>query len=205
MTVLGLDVNYNQYGELTDPAATRVGGRDFIIFEATWGLQKSIIFDNWPRYLEAGFILLAYGFFRGDQDGNDQADFLLNTVAPMYEAQGFWMPLFADVERFNGDTSGITLRQSRLRDWVNTIRGATLPGVYSNSNEWQLLTANMQLDPDVIGWVAHWTSSDDFIRPNWGAETYFHQYGIARVHAWVPPVPGVSGDVSVDRFLGNRS
>jgi len=203
--VEGLDINRFQRGEVLDPAAIYASGRRFIILEAVWGLWVPPSFaEFWPPLLDAGFIMLAYGFFRGDQGGSAQADLLLETARPMFEAQGFWMPLFSDVEPFTGDTSTVGQRVGNWRAWVNGIRSEITPGAYSNIPSWQSMMANEPLPPDCLGWTAHYAdTSNPLVPANWPrSQTPFHQYGVAKKYPWCPPVPGMASDVDVDRYYG---
>lgn len=203
--VKGIDLNRFRRYDLLDPAAIYADGYRFAILEATWGLWVPPSFaEFWPRLLDAGFILLAYGFFRGDQDGAAQADLLLETVAPMYQAQGFRMPLFSDVEPFSLDTSTPTIRIPRWRAWNDGIRSETTPGAYSNRPSWQDMMLNEPLPADALGWPAHYADTYNPILPyNWPrAQCKFHQYGIAGVYPWCPPVPGMRSVVDVNRFYG---
>lgn len=197
--VEGLDINRFQRGEVLDPAAIYESGRRFIILEATWGLWVPPSFaEFWPSLLDAGFLMLAYGFFRGDQSGSAQADLLLETVRPMYEAQGFWMPLFSDVERFTGDTATVTQRRTNWRAWVEAIRAEVRPGVYSNIPSWQTLMNNESVADDLVCWPAHYAdTTEPLLPPGWRAQ--IHQYGVATKYPWCPSVPGMADDVDVDR------
>lgn len=197
--VEGLDLNRFQRGEVLDPAAIYESGRRFIIIEATWGLWVPPSFSEfWPPLLDAGFILFAYGFFCGDLSGEEQADLLLNTIAPMYNAQGFWAPLFSDVERFVGDESNVIERTGNWRDWTGRIRQVCRPGVYSNIPSWNVLMENEPIPDDCISWAAHHSGTvTPLLPPGWRRE--FHQYGIATKYPWSPRVPGMASDVDVDR------
>lgn len=204
--VKGIDLNRFRRYDLLDPAAVYAAGYQFAILEATWGLWVPPSFSEfWPRLLDAGFILLAYGFFRGDQDGAAQADLLLETVAPMYAAQGFRMPLFSDVEPFSLDSSTPAVRIPRWRAWVSGIRAQTTPGAYSNRPSWQDMMLDEPLPADCLGWPAHYADTYTPLLPNnWPrSQCRFHQYGIAGVYPWSPPVPGMRSVVDVNRFYGS--
>jgi GH25 family lysozyme M1 (1,4-beta-N-acetylmuramidase) len=203
--IMGIDPNRFSYTNIVDPKAAYAAGYRFAIVETAWGLWKPPSFDEiWPKLLDAGFLLFGYGFFRGDQPGSAQADFLLETVAPMYEAQKFWMPLFSDVEPFTGDASTIANRAINWRAWVKEIRLADVqPGVYSSQLYWQKLMANEPLPDDVLEWVAHYTSyTTPLMPPGWDLK--FHQIGIATKYSWCPAIPGINGAMDVNRFYGTE-
>ena len=206
--VEGIDLNKYQKGEFVDPQAAYDSGIRFIIAEACWGLdERPTFYEFWRKAVDINLPVIPYGFFRGDQDGVAQAEYLLELSQPMWEAQGFVTPAFADVEPFVGDTSTPAIRIPRFVAWTNTIRKVTRPGAYSNIPSWQALMNNFVLADDVIGWAAHYTPYwESFLVPvGWKRENVkFLQYGIARVHSWCPAVPGLTGDVSRDKFFGTE-
>ena len=205
--IKGLDINFNQVGEIINPQAIRDAGYEFIILEACWGMSVSPIFKEWPRLLDAGFIMLAYQFFDGRKSGVAQAALFLDTTRPLWEAQGFMMPLGGDVETFSGNTTTLAQRLSSWRAWIDAIRGVMPALPYSNIPSWREQLNNEPLPPaDCYGWAAHWTGSTEFLRPaGWSYEqTLFHQIGVSGKFSWTPPIPGMAGDVGVDRFYGTR-
>ena len=200
--ILGVDVNRFTWNHPTDLKQAYAAGYRFAIVETAWGLWQPPSFaETWKPWLDAGFLLLGYGFFRGDQKGSDQADFLLDCVFPMYEAQGFWMPLFGDVEPFTGDPSTVPNRQTNWKAWCDTIRAEVRPGVYSSQYYWRLLMKDMAIDPDVLTWVAHYADTTAPLTPP-GWSDQLHQVGIAGKYSWTPLVPGINGTMDVDRFYG---
>lgn len=206
----GLDVNSNQDGEIKDPNLTYAAGYRFVILEATWGLRAMPTFSKfWPKFLDAGFIVLVYGFMQGNLSGADQAELLLETARPCYDAQGLWMPAGFDVEPFNGDVSTLSQRQRCIIDWATVIRTVVHPKTYSNIPSWQKLTNNMPLPEYILEWSAHWANTlNPLVPTGWPRRPpEFHQDGVANLspnpYSWIGKVPGISGDVSRDKFYGS--
>ncbi|MCK4898173.1 MAG: hypothetical protein KAS38_05325 [Anaerolineales bacterium] len=190
----GDDVNFQQ---------VKAAGYEFVIMKASDGLAVDPRFNlYWPQALDAGLIPGAYHFFRGNVQGQSQADFHLNTIAPLMGATKKILPSHADVESSDGVT--VTTRRNRLRDclayWNTNWKE---PGVYSSVRYWQELLGNANLLH--YGWAAHWTSaSKPAIPVGWDPEKVkLWQWGVAGKYDWCPPnVPGVPGACDVNRFLG---
>jgi hypothetical protein len=203
--VYGIDLNRFRRNDLLDAHKIKAAGYDFAIIEATWGLSQPESFSYfWPRCLDAGLFLFAYGFFCGNISGADQADLLLNRVYPMWQACGYKTPLAGDVEPFTTDTSTLSERQENWQDWLDGIRSTVTPMEYSNQPSHQTLLGNMSLPADCLGWAAHYANTNLPRLPvGWSRnQTKFHQYGIATVYPWCPPVPGMKSVVDVDKFYG---
>lgn len=210
--VLGLDVNRNQWDwrgdQIQDVEAIKASGREFVILEAVWGLDVMPHFKDWyPRFIDRGFFVMAYGFMNGSLPGDRQANLLLDTVRPMWERAGYISPLWYDVERFNGDLSSLAQRRAAVIAWMNAIRRVTRAGMYSRKGSWTTMVANMAIESDMLGWVASYNPLhiEPDIPIGWTREqTLFQQEGLANStsHQWVQPIPGVSGDVSSDKFFG---
>ena len=203
--ILGIDPNRFTASNIRDPGAAYKAGYQFAIIEAVWGTNKTTTFDAlWPPLLAAGFALLAYGFFRGDQQGGDQADALLETTRPMFEAQGFRTPLGLDVEPWSNDPSTLANRILNRRAWEAAIMEQVRALEYSNIPSWKSQMANDPLPEAAIGWAAHWTSSTDPAFPvGWiKSQVKFHQIGVATKYSWCSAIPGISGPMDVDRFYG---
>jgi len=177
--------------------------------QATYGMQVDAEFENhWRTFVAADMPCLSYHFLHGALDGYAQAMHHLVTVKPMWEAQGFKMPCFMDIEAFGYDTATNTQRIKSAKDWAAVVAAEVCPGVYSNVKYWGELMNNtplLTIHPDMIGWAAHWTSAAEPMLPaGWPKEeVLFWQYGIATRYPWCPPVPGMASDVDVNYFLGD--
>jgi GH25 family lysozyme M1 (1,4-beta-N-acetylmuramidase) len=191
-----------------DYAKAYAGGYRIVVMKATDGMEVDPTFTNdWQRALDAGFIVLTYHFFRSNQDGKTQADLHAKTVDPLRKAVKYILAAALDIETADG-VSAISVRQTRAKAWWGRITELSmLPGVYSNVNYWQSLMGNMLLPLNVWEWVAAWTSATTPKLPTGWNETNLKlwQYGVYNNYPWCPPVPGVTGDIDVDRFLGTIS
>lgn len=201
--ILGADLSH--YNTSVDFKAIKAAGFAFVILKATESTNYTdpTFAPRWRAALDAGLIVGAYHFFRSNADGRLQADYHLDAIRPLLEASGGKViPPANDVETADGAT--IAARKARICDWHNLIRGALnmTPLVYSSQYLWSLLTGNMALD--CVGWSAHWTSADSYLWPvGWPISgRRFVQVGVYPQHAWAPPVPGVTGEVDVNRYLG---
>lgn len=206
--VLGVDLSH--WNSSVDFKALKAGGYEFVILKATeqTGYTDPTFSSRWRQALDAGMIVGTYHFFRSNYDGGDQANHHLETIYPLLaETKGKVIPPCNDVETADGVS--VSVRQTRLRDWDKLIRaeiwswkGADDSLCYSSQYLWQTLTGNMALD--VTGWGAHWTSSLAYLWPyGWpAAKRKFVQFGVFPKHSWAPRVPGVSGEVDVNKFLG---
>lgn len=201
--VLGVDLSH--WNASVDFKALKAGGYEFAILKAT---EHTTYVDptfapRWRQALDAGMIVGSYHFFRSNFDGTAQAVHHMTQVDPLWNAtQGKMIPPANDVETADGVS--VSVRVPRINCWRNKFLAEwgidTL--CYSSQYAWQTLTNNMILD--CIGWAAHWTSAETYLWPiGWPvAKRKFVQFGVWPKHSWVPPVPGCTGEVDVNKFLG---
>ena len=201
--VLGCDLSH--WNATVDFKALKAAGYEFAILKATEqvGYSDPTFPARWRACLDADMLVGPYHFFRSNYSGADQADHHLNVIAPLLNAtQGRIIPPAGDYETEDGVT--VAVRKPRILDWHNTIRTAlnVLPLAYTSQYLWQVLTGNMPFD--CTGWGAHWTSSLSYLWPyGWPVTARkFMQFGVYPKHSWVPVVPGVTGEVDVNKFLG---
>ncbi len=201
--VMGADLSH--WNSAVDFARMYAAGYRFVILKATeaTGYVDPTFDTRWKQARDAGLIIGAYHFFRGNFSGIDQAEHHLNVTFPMRSAlNGCVIPSTNDVETADGVTVGT--RQVRIQDWHRVVRPENRNEslCYSSPYLWKELMNNMALD--VIGFTAHWTSA---IAPSWPAgwpvaKRKFWQIGVYPRHSWAPPVPGVAGECDVIKFLG---
>jgi hypothetical protein len=193
-----LDESRFQDGEVEDVEAIKAAGYVAVILQATYGLRQDSGFPNlWPIFVGAGMPVLTYHMFYAAYSGIDQAHNHLETIAPLWQAQGARYPAFNDIEVRDGIAT--TIRQTRAQDWTREIRKETRPGTYCSYALWQELMGNMGLG-DQLGWCAAWNPYETFTLPvGWTfQQTILRQIGVALKHSWVPAVPGMASDVDVD-------
>jgi GH25 family lysozyme M1 (1,4-beta-N-acetylmuramidase) len=201
--VLGCDLSH--WNASVDFKALKAAGYEFAILKATE--QTSYIdptfVTRWQQCLDAGMIPGSYHFFRSNFDGVNQADFHLEVTRPMRElAGGHCIPPANDVETADGAT--VAARRTRITHWHDRMREVLKSDTlcYSSQYMWQTLTNNMPLK--CWAWAAHWTSAETYLWPyGWPVEMRrFVQFGVYPRHSWVPPVPGCTGEVDVNKWLG---
>lgn len=199
----GVDVSDWQKDELNFLALFNSGIR-FIIMRTSNGLEKDDEFDNfWKPAFDAGLRVGTYHLFRSNLGGAPQANFHLEILQPLRDyAKDMLLPSFADVETTDGTSN--TTRINRLQAFLLTIESNfKKPGIYSSPGlANQLLTPTPSWINSYYQWVAHWTSASMFSYPSGWNNGKVWQYGIYPNYSWVDPVPGASGDIDVDWFLG---
>jgi hypothetical protein len=154
--------------------------------------------------LGAGFLVFTYHLFRANYRGVDQADFHLNTIHKLVEAQGKTTPIFGDVETSDG-VSNIK-RRYEYAEFRRPLRAADRrTGTYSSKEYWRVLMDNEEQPDDEIDWAAAWNPYDDFVWPiGWQPPIEMRQWGVATKYNWCPAVPGINGAVDVNYFYGTR-
>lgn len=202
--VLGIDLSH--WNSYVDFVALKQAGFQFAILKATESTNYTdpTFAPRWRQALDVGMVVGTYHFFRSNCNGAEQADYHLDVIRPLLDATGGKIiPPGGDYETADGVT--VEVRRPRILDWHNFIRAALnmIPLAYSSQYCWQTLTNNMVLD--CTGWAAHWTGASAYLWPyGWPvARRKFVQIGVYPQHSWVPPVPGVTGECDVNKWLGS--
>ena len=199
---LGLDLSH--WNAIADFVQIKAAGYEFVILKATeqTGFIDPTFEPRWKMALDAGLIVGSYHFLRCNYGGINQADHYLETIRPLLDTSPARL-VACDVETTDGMTT--QSRQTCINKWFGMVKCALgiTPLCYSSPYCWQMITENMTLD--CVGWVAHWTPA---LAPSWPNgwpvnKRLFWQYGVYPKHAWVAPVPGVSGECDVNRFYGS--
>lgn len=201
--ILGVDLSH--WNASVDFQALKKAGYEFVYLKATEGVdyEDPTFQTRWQQALDAGMIVGPYGFLRSNQGGKNQAEFHLRVIEPLRNAtDDHILPPAEDFETADGVS--VAVRKDCLIRYHNRIKEeiARDPVCYSSPYLWKLLAENMTFD--CVGWTAHWTS---YAVPSWPSgwpttKRLFWQFGIYPRYSWVPYVPGVVGDVDVNRFYG---
>lgn len=202
--VKGFDISH--WNTVDSFQAAKDAGYEFVSIKATEGttIVDSKFYQHWNGALEAGLLVRPYHFFRSNKDGLAQADFFYSQIQDFLAASNqVCLPPGSDIE--TSDSTDITTRRARYKAHLERIQTLLKkPTKYSSPSLWNSLIGNVTWAKDYWGWVAHWTSADYPTLPyGWTFdETEDWQYGIYPTYWWCEPVPGVSGSVDVDRYLG---
>ncbi len=212
-TVEGVDV-YSGQGTI-DWTKVKDSGRLFAFIKATQGnYNKQATFAaTWASAKAAGVLRSPYHFFDGTIDGVAQAQWFLDEVnaagglqpgdlAPMLDIECPTSSVQAQAQsscEYAGDSGWVataTLKQ-RIYDWIDTVQAATgrTPILYSYPSWF----------PDVMFTDAMLASYPLFIAtystcasvPSPWTQAQFWQYSASGT------VPGITGQVDVDRFIGS--
>jgi len=205
--VSGLDISRYQTDEIVRSfPQLQAAGWKFIFIQATYGsVGVDSKFDYfWRAAFDAGLWVIPYHFFYALYDGYIQADHFLRITDTCRSTTGIQAGM-VDVEARDG--AAVTTRNSRLNAWWVGVRTHAKVITYSSPNLWQELTANLRLNVNDYGHVAHWTSVNSPAIPiGWtSAQTKFWQRGVWTKHSWITQPPGVVEDVDVDSFMGTMS
>jgi len=190
-TTPGIDVSKWQ-GAIDWPTVRSSGVRfAFIRVSDGTGYYDGQFQTNWSGAQAAGVLRGAYQFFRADEDAVAQADLLVDTL----ETHGVGeLPPVIDVETTEG-LSGSTIA-SRVGQWLDRVESRLgVKGIiYTGSYFWEDNIGSAAFADHPL-WIAHWTSGCPTIPSAWSGWA-FHQYSATG------SVPGISGDVDLDRFDG---
>ncbi len=200
--VEGIDVSYHQ-GAI-EWAQVAAAGKRFAFVRATAGTltADSAYRANRSGARAAGLAVGSYHFANPDGAFNDaanEASWFLRSAAI---ASGDLVPVL-DFETANGlDPAALT---AWAQTWLSQVTAATgvRPIIYTTPKFW----STHMVDTDWFAkngysvlWIAHWTASSEPWIPagGWGGNGWsFWQ------HSSTGTVPGISGDVDLDRFNGS--
>jgi lysozyme len=198
----GIDVSYHQ-GSI-DWQRVSAAGKRFAFVRATAGTltADSAYWANVSGARSAGITLGSYHFANPDTAANDAANeaswFLRNATI----ASGDLLPVL-DFETTNG--LGAAALTSWAQTWLTNVTAATgvRPIIYTTPSFWTNSLANTDWfarNGYTVLWIAHWTTASQPTLPagGWGGNGWtFWQ------HSDTGSVPGIVGDVDLDRFNGS--
>ncbi|APR87771.1 Integrin-like repeats domain fused to lysozyme, LYCV glycosyl hydrolase [Minicystis rosea] len=189
-TVEGIDVSSWQ-GNI-DWSAVRGSGREFAFIRVSDGANyfDSKFDKNWSEARAVGMARGVYQFFRPGQDPIAQANLVLQHLGSDLGE----LPIVVDVEVSDG--VGPATLNARLGQWISRIKQATgrTPMIYTSPGLWPSLSGSSQF-ADVKLWVAHWGASCPTLPTPWSNFSVWQ-------YADNGHVPGISGNVDLDRFNG---
>jgi lysozyme len=197
----GVDVSYHQ-GTIDWQQVAAAGKRFAFVRTSAGTLTADTAYAaNRSGARAAGITVGSYHFANPDNAANDAANeaswFLRNATI----GSGDLVPVL-DFEVSNGlDAATLT---AWAQTWLGQVYAATgvRPIIYTNANFWQTSMADTDWfarNGYSVLWIAHWTTA---IQPNvpagfWGGNGWtFWQ------HSSTGFVPGISGQVDLDRFRG---
>ena len=208
--VKALDVARYQEEREVDYAKAYAAGYRLVIARATQGTSylDPMFKWHWQHALDAGFYIMFYHYFLDHMDGAAQADYFLTQTYSARQAALNRVAAWDDIERNPYNVAvPVSTRRTRAQTWYLNVK-ADIPrvGAYSSPALWQELMGNDTLSKYGDGWLAHWTSAKSpTIPPGWTEDaTRIWQTGVYPTYPWVEPVPGVTGTVDVDRWLGDE-
>jgi GH25 family lysozyme M1 (1,4-beta-N-acetylmuramidase) len=205
-TAEGVDVS--DHNGTIDWAAVKKSGRAFAFMKATQGTYntQATFSRNWNGSKSSGVLRSPYHFFDPREDGVMQADKFLGVVG-LVEA-GDLAPML-DLECPDGDANclytgepGIVagaLVVARALAWLETVEQRTgrKPIIYSYPAWFGSLgtdTSKLAAYPLFIATLSNCASV-----PSPWTKAAFWQY------SWTGTVPGIPGEVDVDRFMGSTA
>jgi lysozyme len=182
----GVDVS--EYQGHINWARTKASGLvDFAIIRVSDGTQHpdSQFQANWAGARANGIVRGVYQFFRPQQDGAAQADFLLSRTQFLPGD----LPPFLDVEVTDG--VGSATMASRIRAWIAEVKSRTgmTPLIYTSPGLWN--GYHVPVPPGVGLWVANWGVSSPRLPVGWSDWTFWQTSSKSSV----PGIGGADSDV----------
>lgn len=190
-TVEGIDVS--RYQGVIDWVSVAQSGRAFAITRVSDGTRfpDAQFARNWSMIPARGLVRGLYQFFRAGQDPIAQADLMLNMTAADPVSYGDLPPVM-DIETADGQATSVV--RANMQTWLDYVQAATgmVPIIY---------TANFM--SSIIGtgfagyplWVANWGATCPLMPTGWTS-------WIVWQYSSTGSVPGISGNVDLDRFNG---
>lgn len=198
----GIDVSYHQGSIAWQQVAA--SGRRFAFVRATAGTltADSAYAANVSGARTAGLTVGSYHFGNPDGTANDAANEAAWFLRTASIASGDLVPVL-DLEVANGlDAASLT---AWAQTWLGQVSAATgfRPTIYTNANFWRTSMADTDWfarNGYPVLFIAHWTVASEPTLPagSWGGNGWtFWQ------HTSKGSVPGITGDVDLDRFRGS--
>jgi lysozyme len=150
--------------------------------------------NNWKGMGDSGILRGAYYYLRASRNMTDAANLFVSTVGQL--APGDLQPVL-DVETADGEDAGAVL--NAIQQWMEIVEAAMGRQIiiYTNASFWENTLGNSTLFSDRALWIAEYTSAPQPRVPSAFPAYSFWQYSESGT------VPGISGQVDLDRFNGS--
>ncbi|WP_052519400.1 glycoside hydrolase family 25 protein [Archangium violaceum] len=174
----------------------RAAGKQFAFARVSDGLHfQDAWFDgNWSGMGRVGLFRGAYQMFRAGQDPEQQAELLVRKVGTLGPGD---LPPVLDLELTDGQPVDVVIKKA-LR-WLAVVEQQLghVPVVYTAHYFWKQLGYPEGFDGYPL-WVANYDVSKPRLPPGWSRWSFW-QYSQSG------HVPGINGNVDLDRFSGTLS
>ncbi len=191
-TLEGIDVS--TYQGMIDWPMVAASGRKYAIARIGDGLGRDATFPrNWQGIKDAGMIRGAYQYFRPNSDPVAQADIVIAAVGRLGQGD---LPVTCDVEASTAPDAATYV--ANLHTWIDRVQAATgkAPIIYTGFYYWRDRVGGSRDFAAHPLWHAQYTSAAcPNIADAW-TDWAFWQYSSTGT------VPGISGNVDLDRFNG---
>ena len=171
----------------------RAAGKQFAFARVSDGTRViDPCFDtHWAELGRLGFYRGVYQMFRASQDPQAQADLLVQKVGTLGPGD---LPPVLDLELSDGQPNDVVIERALL--WLKTVEEhlGHAPIVYTAHYFWKQLGFPEGFESHPL-WVANYDVSSPRLPPSW-QRWAFWQYSQSG------HVPGISGNVDLDRFSG---
>ncbi|MEZ4393440.1 MAG: GH25 family lysozyme [Polyangiales bacterium] len=193
-TVEGVDVSEYQ-GEV-DWSAVRASGRRFAIARIAHAPRVDARFEgHWRGIREAGMIRGAYLYFSPAHDVAAQADAIARAVGRLGPGD---LPVALDIEKPPPGLPSPADYAARIAELVSRVTQSTgrAPMIYTGAYYWRLRVRSDAFKSLPLGHPQYAPVRCPSIAPPWSEWTFWQYSNTGRV-------PGVRGDVDLDRFNGD--
>lgn len=191
-TTNGIDVSYHN-GTINWPSVKNAGYQfAFIRISDGTGFRDPMFATNWSGARRAGLLRGIYQFFRPSQDVAAQADMVIAAVGARAPGD---LPPVIDVEA-TGNLSPASVA-AKVRTWVDRVKAATGvdPIVYTGKYFWRDQVGGPTSFVNNALWIAQYTMRCPDLTSPWNTWAFWQ-------HSDSGSVPGVNGDIDLDRFNG---
>ncbi len=151
---------------------------------------------NWQGMKDSGIFRGAYYFLRASRNMKDAADLFVSLVGQL--GPGDLQPVI-DVETADGESAATVL--DAIQEWMDAVESAVNRQIiiYTNASFWENTLGNSTRFSDRALWIAEYTSAPQPKYPSAFPTYSFWQYSESGT------VPGISGQVDMDRFNGSMT
>ena len=176
----------------------KTGGFSFgfarAIDDATGTTADPEFAHNWQGMGDSGVLRGAYYFLRASRNMTQAADLFVSIVGQLAPGD---LPPVLDVETADGESSDTVL--NAIQEWMDAVEAALNRQIiiYTNASFWTNTLGNSTRFSNRALWIAEYTSAPQPNFPSAFPDFSFWQYSQSGT------VPGISGDVDMDRFNGS--